>query len=142
MKRSNTIALVALAAACTPGLRKPPTGPHPAFGAEPIFVDEAPPPAKIDEVPPAPSNESCVWIDGAWAYTDRGWQWTAGEWILPPASCYFAPPAIGWINADEKGLLWYRPGRWYGPEGSSTGEKSATCAEPTPCGPRRPGVDQ
>lgn len=118
----------ALLAACSSSLRQIPRGQHPlSGGAEPLAVDSAPPPARIDEVSPAPAND-CAWADGSWRWISNGWHWSPGAWVRAPEACYYADSLIVWVpSLQGSGVLFYTQGQWYR-EGS--GER---CAEPSPC---------
>ncbi len=118
---------VVAATGCSTGLSEIPRGQHPlSGGAEPIAVDSAPPPARIDTVGPAP-DASCAWADGRWRWENNRWAWHPGAWVRVPEGCYYADSLIVWVpTVDAKGVLFYTHGQWY----TSTGER---CAEPSPC---------
>lgn len=99
---------------CGSGLRLAPRGPHPAAaGAQPVAVDSAPPPARIDEVRAAPRSE-CSWADGQWRFVDNRWQWEPGGWVQVPDGCYYADALVLWVpTPNGPGLLFYTEGQWY-----------------------------
>jgi hypothetical protein len=114
-------AALLLAGACGGGLRLAPAGPH-TEDAVSIPVHEAPPPAKVEDVPPDP-GEPCVWLDGYWDYLGRSWEWRAGRWVVPPAGCYYAPPEPQWTT---DGLYYYR-GQWYSESTRGACAKARSC---------------
>ncbi len=77
---------------------------------QPVYVKNAPPPAKQEVRPPSPSGQH-VWVSGAWAWNevDDTWEWVEGSWQIPPENHV-------WIEADYEvsgdGTVIYTPGYW------------------------------
>ena len=114
--------------ACGSGVRTVPTGPHGVTSAPPIVVEAAPPPAKVETVPPDP-GAPCAWLDGRWEWAEDTWAWSPGAWVTPPKDCHFAAPEARWVpTVAGPGLLFYFPGRWY------RDSADAACGEARACG--------
>ena len=78
---------------------------------EPIAVQWAPPPMRV-EMPPPPPYPDAVWIGGYWAWSG-GWFWAAGRWAPPPRPRYF------WVQPyyEHRGdIVVFVPGFWCAPE--------------------------
>lgn len=120
------ILLAAAAAGCGAGLRGPVYGPEPESEVA-VVVPEAPPPARVEAVPPDP-GEPCVWVDGAWAW-DEGWSWTDGGWVVPPAACHRVRPRLYWGSLGAGWQLHFVPAAWHPTDPSSRGR----CVEPVRC---------
>jgi len=75
-----------------------------------VVISEAPPPARIEQVTPAP-GPNFVWVGGHWAWKGhwRRWVWERGHWILPPyaASVWVA----GHWSQSPTGWVWIE-GQW------------------------------
>jgi hypothetical protein len=106
MRSAAVVVLCGLALGCSPTL------PHPTFAPQPpsalVQVDQAPPPARVEIVPPRPS-ELAVWVDGEWIWRRARWAWLTGRWVTPPPGATFS----AWVfvrGAD--GRLWSAPGVW------------------------------
>ena len=69
-------------------------------GASSIVVMQAPPAAQ-QEVPSARPSADHVWVSGYWTWKANQYQWTPGQWVVPPRA----------------GAVW-NPPRWQ-PEGTS-----------------------
>jgi hypothetical protein len=86
--------------------------PHPRYVAQPsaalTSVPIAPPPARVEAVPPSPAK-GAVWIDGEWTYRRGRWAWILGRWVTPAPRTAFSPWAI---VRDSKGDLFHAPGVW------------------------------
>jgi hypothetical protein len=103
-------ALLALAlVGCGYTVPTPKTGPH--ENEEPIEVPFPPPPARVELIPKPPvgKEKSAVWVDGAWEWKVHRWVWLAGQWEVPQANTYYAPPTT--IRLSD-GSLKYFPGAW------------------------------
>ncbi len=86
--------------------------PAPAWASQPtsaLFeVPYPPPPARVEEVPPQPTDDA-VWIDGEWVWQARRYAWRAGRWVVPPPAARFAP----WTTVrDARGTLFLAQGTW------------------------------
>lgn len=78
--------------------------------ADPVIVDVAPPPPKVEIIPDPPKDPpDTVWIDGEWVWRGRRWEWKPGRWEAPPAGAAYATPEIVYLEHDRIGWL---PGRW------------------------------
>ena len=126
------VATLPLLAACGASTRLVPAGPHPPHLQEFVTVAYPPPPAEIEEIPPAREDPSCAWMDGHYQWDGRRWGWEAGRWVVPPAGCYYALPVVAWSKAGEE-RLYYTPPRWYRNDAGSLTERTAGCATPRPC---------
>jgi hypothetical protein len=115
-----------LAGACSSGLTTVPIGPRDERAPR-IPVDVAPPPAKVETIPPRPGS-ACAWLDGRWEWVEEAWQWTNGGWVQPPAECHYAPPIAVWTESAGNGTLYYSPGRWYRDTGAGACPEPKTCA--------------
>ena len=59
-------------------------------------------------VVPAP-GPGYLWVPGYWEWTNRGWVWVAGRWVVPPhpQAIWVAP---GWVQGPQ-GWYWQQ-GYW------------------------------
>jgi len=97
--------------ACDQSIPTPRLGPH--SNEEPVTVPYPPPPAKVEVIPSPPQElKNPVWIDGEWQWKGRRWVWQAGQWELPAAGGYYAPPTT--LRLADGTLLYY-PGTWKEP---------------------------
>jgi hypothetical protein len=85
---------------------------HPAYVGQPQSalqeVDEPPPPARVELLPPVPSPQA-VWVDGEWMWRRERWAWLPGRWVNPAPQTAFSP----WVFVRGlDGRLWYAPGVW------------------------------
>ena len=104
------------------------TGPHqPEREGAPLRVRAMPPPVKVEAVP-LRRNKDCFYQDGSWVPAGNSWSWVKGEWILPPADCYYAPPRTAYEEFGVGTALVHRPGFWH-PRVSTKKE----CGEPKKC---------
>lgn len=101
---------------CASRLPGPPTGPHPAGSTNYVDVPFPPPAARVEIVPPKPSEAGAVWVDGEWAWQGKRWVWLPGGWVAPPAGGYFAP----WlVYRLDNGRFLFAAGAWH----AATGER-------------------
>jgi hypothetical protein len=115
---------------CGSELQLAPVGPRPAAAEkDAVQVEYPPPPAQVEQLPGAPGPH-CVWVDGQWEPVAAGWEWAPGGWVVPPAACHYAPPAVQWRGAPGgQGLVrFHLAGRWFRSDGSA-----AACDAPKPC---------
>jgi len=112
LMRATVTAGLASVVSCGPALRTVPTGLHGAAASSYLTVPTAPPPARIEQLPPDPGGD-CAWLDGVYEWSNEAWQWTPGGWLRVPEGCYYAPPETFWTPTAGVGQLSYRPGRWY-----------------------------
>ena len=47
----------------------------------PVLVVHPPPPPRY--VAPPPPHPAAYWVEGNWAWTRVGWQWSPGYWVMP-----------------------------------------------------------
>ncbi|MCC6217101.1 MAG: hypothetical protein IT376_19740 [Polyangiaceae bacterium] len=121
------LTLVACATlACGAELRRPAYGPEPV-GDLAVTVPEAPPPARVESVPPDP-GAPCVWVDGAWSW-DEGWSWTDGAWVEPPDGCHRSRPRLFWEADGAAWRLRHVPAGWH----PTDPDARARCTEPRRC---------
>lgn len=100
-----------MSAGCASSLPRPVPANHvPADFTE---VPYPPPPAKVQVVPKAPSEEA-VWVNGEWFWRGNGWSWEDGGWVIPPHGARFAPWTTRW---KLDGVLLFAPGTWVLPNG-------------------------
>jgi hypothetical protein len=119
-------------AACGASTKLVPVGPHPPHLQEFVTVTYPPPPAEVEDLPPALADPSCAWMDGHYNWDGRRWAWETGRWVVPPAGCYYAPPVVAWSKAGEE-RLYFTPPRWYRDEAANLTERTAQCPAPRPC---------
>jgi len=75
-----------------------------------VVVPYPPPPARVELIPPAPSD-TAVWVDGTWRWTGRDYIWIAGRWQEPIEEAHYAPAKTERL---PDGGVSYSPGT-YGP---------------------------
>ena len=69
---------------------------------------EAPPPPRVEVLPPPPNVVGVVWVPGAWQLVGARWQWAPGRWVLPPRDHAYRVPTI-----QTRGRVrFYVPGGW------------------------------
>lgn len=108
--------------------------PHPdGTPAEPVAF--LPPPAQIEQLDEEPPGAGCLWADGQWVWAAQRWDWRPGGWVRPPAGCRYSPPTVQWAPGGAKGILYYRPGRWYAVS------EPKICADAVSCLPSSPNSD-
>lgn len=100
-------ATLAIAFACGPRLPAPPFVGQPTSAL--VEVPYPPPPARVEVIPPHPSESGAVWIDGEWIWRTRRWAWKPGRWVNPPPNARFSP----WTTVrDRRGTLYFAEGVW------------------------------
>jgi len=85
----------------------------PAFGqvgAEVNLISVAPPPVRVEVIPPRPSQWH-IWQRGSWVYGPAGYIWHPGRYVMPPTQGLLWVPEE-WVNFGGG----YRlvPGHWRG----------------------------
>jgi WXXGXW repeat (2 copies) len=73
-----------------------------------VSVGIAPPAIPVYAQPIAP-GEGYIWTPGYWAWTDEGYQWVDGAWVLPPYEGALWTP--GYWGYDPAGYSW-NAGYW------------------------------
>jgi hypothetical protein len=123
------LAALSSCGSCGPSLRAVPFGPpaNVASGSNLVLIEDAPPPAKVEEIPFDPGG-GCAWLDGRWEWSVRNWEWIPGDWVLPPEACHFSPPETVWVATTGKGQLFYLPGRWYPDESGGKCAAARSCS--------------
>ncbi len=86
-------------AACLPPSR---------IGVGVVYVEEAPPPARVEVIPVRPGVEY-VWIEGYWSW-NNAYVWVPGRWDHPPRRNLHWVPGR-WRGNKHKGWYW-EPGHW------------------------------
>jgi hypothetical protein len=100
------LGLAATGASCSLQIRHPPYVAQPQSALQ--EVDESPPPARVEILPPVPSPQA-VWVDGEWMWRRERWAWLPGRWVDLPPGIAFSP----WVFLrGPDGRLWYAPGVW------------------------------
>jgi len=93
--------VIALGASATPSSAQVNFG----FG-----IEIAPPPARVEEVPP--SRPGFVWAPGYWDWDGTRYVWAAGRW-MPVRPGYYWVPDHWEHHVEERGAHWhFTPGRW------------------------------
>ena len=91
--------------------------PHPSYTGrsteEFAEADYPPPPARVEFVPPQPSDDA-VWLNGEWSWTGRRWGWKPGGWVVPPPGAAYAKGAL---VRRQDGKLFAAPSRWLDADG-------------------------
>jgi hypothetical protein len=116
--------LLLLSVACGADLPGPQVGeaPEHAFTEVPF----APPPARVETVPPQPSSDD-VWVDGEWVWQGGRWAWRNGYWIVPPEEAIFSPSTL---RRTKLGALLLARGAWRDSSGREVEIRSSTSAHP------------
>ncbi|WP_291191889.1 hypothetical protein [Dokdonella sp.] len=80
--------------------------PAQARGAVVIYAPSAPPPMRVERMPPP--RAGYVWIDGSWAWSHGRYHWNRGHWVRARHGYHYAPPR--W-ERDRHG--WHRSGGYW-----------------------------
>jgi hypothetical protein len=108
-------------AACGSSVPHPPYAPQATSALTP--VDTAPPPGRVEQIPPRPPQAD-AWIDGEWLRRHGRWYWLLGRWVKTPPRTKYAP----WVfvrAADGSG--YYAPSIWVS-EGGAVAQPPAPLA--------------
>ena len=105
--------------ACVLGIGCGDALPHPPYIPQPsealAVIPEAPPPARVERVPPRPGVRGVVWIDGEWMWRRGRWAWTLGRWVVPPPGAAYAP----WtFSRSADGKMFFAAGTWRDAQGN------------------------
>ena len=80
----------------------------PAIASAGVFVDidVAPPPIRVEAVPPP--RVGFVWAPGYWEYRDHAHVWVPGRWVGERRGFHWVPE-----HWDQRGPHWhFTPGHW------------------------------
>jgi len=82
--------------------------------AEIVIAPNAPPPARVEAIPPPPNAESQLmyWRPGRWAWNGGAWEWSGGQYVERPAPQAVWEPGH-WVQQPSGGYVWM-DGRWQG----------------------------
>ena len=105
--RSSSLLLFAL---WLPACAGPP--PHPPYAPQATSalapVEFAPPPGRIETIPPRPAGAD-AWVDGEWTYRRGRWLWLLGRWVKSPPGARYSP----WVCVHAiDGAAYYAPSVW------------------------------
>jgi len=93
-------AFAAMLSGCAPALS--------GVGLEISYVHVAPPPRRVERIPPPPGR-GFFWIEGYWGWRASRYIWVPGYWDRPPR------PKARWVKGrwkkDRRGWYWI-PGHW------------------------------
>lgn len=90
---------------CSSAFPEPRYTPQPASAFEEVAF--APPPARVELVPPRPETPGAVWIDGEWDWTGSRWAWRYGRWVVPASGSTYSK----WATVRRQdGVLLFAPG--------------------------------
>jgi len=75
-----------------------------------IGIDVAPPPRRVEVIPPP--REGFVWAPGYWNWDGGNHVWVGGRWIAARPGYYYVPER--WEeHAEARGHHWhFQPGHW------------------------------
>ncbi len=104
--------LLVLSLTCCGGLPHPPYAPQATTALTPI--DLAPPPGRIEAIPPRPPAAD-AWVDGEWVLRHGRWYWLLGRWVTVPAGATYSPWVV--VRASD-GTPFYSPGTWHDATGA------------------------
>lgn len=79
-----------------------------------IIAPSAPPPARVETVPPAPPSTPNVmyWRPGHWMWDGTSWSWLQGQYVERPNPQAVWEPGH-WVQQPTGGYVWV-DGRWAG----------------------------
>lgn len=71
-----------------------------------VYVEVAPPPPRVEHMPPP--RHGHAWVSGHWEWRRHGYRWVPGHWVAArPGYRYHGPE---WVARDGR---WYMErGRW------------------------------
>ena len=86
--------------------------PHPPYSPQAttalVAIDLAPPPGRIEVIPPRPPGAD-AWIDGEWLLRHGRWYWLLGRWVKVPQDATYSPWVV--VRASD-GTPFYAPSTW------------------------------
>jgi hypothetical protein len=71
-----------------------------SLGAAEIITEMAPPPGKVEIMPPA--RDGYVWSAGHWEWSGRSYYWVGGTWVVQRRGAHYVPS--GW---EQRGDKWH-----------------------------------
>ena len=79
-----------------------------------IIAPSAPPPARVETIPPAPPSTPNVmyWRPGHWMWDGTSWSWLQGQYVERPNPQAVWEPGH-WAQQPTGGYVWV-DGRWAG----------------------------
>ena len=77
-------------------------------------VDTAPPPGRVEAIPPRPDGAD-VWVDGEWIHRHGRWYWLLGRWVKAPAGATYRPWVL--VRASD-GTPFYAASLWVDGQGN------------------------
>jgi hypothetical protein len=85
-----------------------------AVQSEAYIAPSAPPPPRVETLPPPPSDEARVmyWRPGHWMWDGASWSWSQGQYVERPAPQAVWEPGH-WVQRPSGGYVWVG-GRWRG----------------------------
>lgn len=99
---SSLILAAALVAGGTLG-----AAPAQARGAVVVYATSAPPPLRVERIPPP--RRGYVWIGGSWEWSHGRYRWAPGYWTHVRPGYHYAPAR--WVHGRNG---WYRErGHWH-----------------------------
>lgn len=87
-------------------LGAPVVAPLPAMAAVDVFVNNAPPPPRVERVPG--DRRGYAWAPGYWNWQGRRHVWVKGHWVRARPGYAYRPHA--WVERDGRWQL--QRGRW------------------------------
>ena len=75
-----------------------------------IIAPSAPPPLRVETIPPPPASEVVSWQAGHWAWDGTTWHWDEGHYVQAPAPTAVWEPGH-WAAQMSGGYVWV-DGHW------------------------------
>ena len=79
-----------------------------------VLAPNAPPPPRVETIPPPPSEAARVmyWRPGHWMWDGASWSWAEGQYMSRPSPAAVWEPGR-WVQQPTGGYVWV-DGRWAG----------------------------
>jgi hypothetical protein len=91
--------------------------PHPPYTPQAkaalTSVDMAPPPGRVELIPPRPVQAD-AWVDGEWILRHGRWYWLLGRWVKTPPGAKYSPWVV--VRASD-GSPFCAPSKWVDSKG-------------------------
>ena len=71
-----------------------------SLAAGEIITDRAPPPPKVEILPPA--RDGYVWSPGHWEWSGHAYYWITGNWVVQRRGAHYVPGS--W---EQRGAQWH-----------------------------------